>query len=257
TSPDAAAFQDVLNVLRRRYPLAHILLSPTLVQGTEAPPLIVQAINRLQKADIDVLLICRGGGSIEDLWAFNDERVARALADSRVPTISGVGHETDFTIVDFVADFRAPTPSAAAEVATPNLADIRYGLTQVDDLLAKIISSRLDRAQTDLSATNRRLTLASPERQVRLTRQKLDEMYERLGNGQRRYFQRLRERLEARQQALAAANPQAILARGYAVISRTDSGERIHSIQDAPAGIGIHIQLHDGTLAAHIDEDTN
>ncbi|MAU08731.1 MAG: exodeoxyribonuclease VII large subunit [Anaerolineaceae bacterium] len=255
TSPDAAAFQDVLNVLRRRYPLAHILLSPTLVQGTDAPPLIVRAIERLQQADIDVLLICRGGGSIEDLWAFNDEQVARALAASRVPTVSGVGHETDFTIVDFVADVRAPTPSAAAEVATPNLADVRYGLTQVDEFLTKAISSRLDNAQQNLDSVQRRLTLASPERQVRLVRQQLDDLYERLVNGQRRYFQRQRERLEARQQALAAASPQAILARGYAVISRADDGERIRSAQDAPAGTDIQIQLHDGTLAAHIDEE--
>ena len=122
TSPSAAAFQDVLNVLRRRFPLVEVILSPTLVQGVEAPAQIVRALDRLNRRDdIDVIWVCRGGGSIEDLWAFNDEGVARAIVASRVPVISGVGHEIDFTIADFAADLRAPTPSAAAELLTPDI----------------------------------------------------------------------------------------------------------------------------------------
>lgn len=258
TSPDAAAFQDVQNVLRRRYPLAEVVLSPTLVQGVEAPPMIVRAIERLQQTDIDVLLICRGGGSIEDLWAFNDERVARALADSRVPTVSGVGHETDFTIVDFVTDRRAPTPSAAAEISTPNVADLYYDLMQTDLLLARLLQDRIALARQTLTTQDRRLEMASPQRSVRMARQQLDDLYERLHSAQGRYFSRLQERLQARQQALQAANPDAILARGYAIVTRSEDGTRIRSIKDASQGSGVMIRLKDGTLAARIeDEETH
>ncbi|QPC82168.1 exodeoxyribonuclease VII large subunit [Phototrophicus methaneseepsis] len=258
TSPDAAAFQDVQNVLRRRYPLAEVVLSPTLVQGVEAPPMIVRAIERLQQTDIDVLLICRGGGSIEDLWAFNDERVARALADSRVPTVSGVGHETDFTIVDFVTDRRAPTPSAAAEISTPNVADLYYDLMQTDLLLARLLQDRIALARQTLITQERRLEMASPQRSVRMARQQLDDLYERLHSAQGRYFSRLQERLQARQQALQAANPDAILARGYAIVTRSEDGARIRSIKDASQGSGVMIRLKDGTLAARIeDEETH
>ena len=134
TSPEAAAFQDVQNVLRRRYPLVEVILSPCQVQGEAAPAQIVRAIERLnQYSQVDVILVCRGGGSIEDLWAFNDERVARAMVASRIPVVSGVGHETDFTIADFAADLRAPTPSAAAELMTPNIDDLR------DDVVSRCV----------------------------------------------------------------------------------------------------------------------
>ena len=120
------------NVLRRRFPLVEVVLSPTLVQGAEAPPQIVMALERLnRRSDIDTIIIARGGGSLEDLWCFNDESVARAVAASRIPVISGVGHEIDFTIVDFVADLRAPTPSAAAELATPNRDDLLLDLDRL------------------------------------------------------------------------------------------------------------------------------
>jgi exodeoxyribonuclease VII large subunit len=129
TSPGAAALRDVLNVLRRRYPLVQVVLAPTLVQGAQAPPQIVAALQSLDtRDDIDVILVVRGGGSLEELWAFNDERVARAIADCRHPVVSGVGHETDFTIADFVADRRAPTPSVAAELVVPDQAELRQSI---------------------------------------------------------------------------------------------------------------------------------
>ena len=125
TSPTAAAFQDIQNVLRRRWPLAQIVLAPTLVQGETAPPQIVAALRAINaRRDVDVIILARGGGSLEELWAFNDERVARAVFASRIPIVTGVGHEVDYTIVDYVADVRAPTPSAAAELATPDRADL-------------------------------------------------------------------------------------------------------------------------------------
>ena len=138
TSPNAAALRDVLHVLERRYPLASVLLSPTLVQGEMAPQKIVQAINALNARDeIDVILLVRGGGSLEDLWAFNDEAVARAVAGSRLPIISGIGHETDFSLADFAADKRAPTPSAAAEIATPDIIELRAKLNQLEGRLGR------------------------------------------------------------------------------------------------------------------------
>ncbi|MFN8372608.1 MAG: exodeoxyribonuclease VII large subunit [Anaerolineae bacterium] len=201
TSPDAAAFQDVQNVLRRRFPLVEVLLSPTPVQGADAVPGIIKAINRLQDAPIDVLIVCRGGGSIEDLWAFNDEGVARAIAASPVPVISGVGHETDFTIADFAADLRAPTPSAAAELATPNIEDLRDNLALLQTNLQDAMSDMLYDKREALGDVQRTLKAVSPQSQVRNLRQRVDELNARLLTGQRARFSLLRERLKGRSAA--------------------------------------------------------
>ncbi|MBE0689715.1 MAG: exodeoxyribonuclease VII large subunit, partial [Anaerolineae bacterium] len=204
TSADAAAFQDMQNVLRRRYPLARVILSPTLVQGVEAPAQIVKALDRLNEhTDCDVILLCRGGGSIEDLWAFNDEGVARAVAASRIPVISGVGHETDFTISDFAADLRAPTPSAAAELATPDSAELRATLAELtralDTSAAVLLRQRRQRVDDQIWS----LRQVSPLAQVRNARQRIDDWTARLNAGQRARLRLLRERLAARTAALA------------------------------------------------------
>ncbi len=256
TSPEAAAFQDVQNVLRRRFPLAELILSPTLVQGDSAPPRIVTALEKLnQHTQVNVILLIRGGGSIEDLWAFNDERVARAVAASHIPVIAGVGHETDFTIVDFVADLRAPTPSAAAELATPNISDLQLTLEQQATLLTALMSDRLDALGNNLVSSQRTLGHLSPVRQVTTLRQRLDDWAERLDRSQKQRFASLRERLDSRAAALNAANPQAILARGYAIVTDSHTGERITA--DAQSGDGITIQLHDGELKARIEDKEN
>ncbi|NUQ07394.1 MAG: exodeoxyribonuclease VII large subunit, partial [Anaerolineae bacterium] len=169
TSPEAAAFQDVLNVLRRRFPLAEVVLSPTLVQGADAPPQIVRALERLnRRADIEVILVCRGGGSIEDLWAFNDETVARAVAASRLPVISGVGHEVDFTICDFAADERAATPSAAAEMLTPDIAELRADVAWLGDQLREVFDRQVRERREALNAAARALRGVSPAARVRI-----------------------------------------------------------------------------------------
>jgi exodeoxyribonuclease VII large subunit len=255
TSADAAAFQDVQNVLRRRFPVAPVIIAPCLVQGNDAPPQICAALERMnQYADVDVILLCRGGGSIEDLWAFNDERVARAIVASRIPIISGVGHETDFTIADFAADLRAPTPSAAAELATPNIEDLREAVRALNDDLIGCISDSLDALRDNLTTAQRSLRHVSPAAQVANYRQRIDDWNLRLVSVERSRLTLLRERLAARSAALNAANPQAILARGYAIVTRSEDGERIASVDEAKPGTGITVQLHDGDFKARVED---
>lgn len=259
TSADAAAFQDIQNVLRRRFPLAAVILSPTMVQGADAPPQIVKAIERLnQHTQVDVILVCRGGGSIEDLWAFNDERVARAIANSRIPTITGVGHETDFTIADFVSDLRAPTPSAAAELATPDSADLRAGVRDLTDTLHTLMDNTLFNLRANLSASRRTMGHISPTSRIRNLRQRVDDWNTRIISLQKVQIRRLRERLDARDAALKAADPRSILKRGYAIVYRSEDGERLGEAKGVKPGVGITVQFHDGDLKARVeDKDTH
>ncbi|MFN8451395.1 MAG: exodeoxyribonuclease VII large subunit [Anaerolineae bacterium] len=254
TSPSAAAFQDVQNVLRRRFPLVEVLLSPTLVQGIEAPAQIVLALERLNaRDDLDAILICRGGGSLEDLWAFNDENVARAIAASRVPVVSGVGHETDFTIADFAADVRAPTPSAAAELLTPDFDELRFGVERLTRDLNAMFAYSVGRRRDSLADQTRALRQLSPMARVRAYRQRIDDWQAHIASAHRGRLKLLRERVEAREGALRAANPQAILERGYALVTDTASGRRVTSAQDAVDRITV--RFHDGAIGAKVEHD--
>lgn len=254
TSPSAAAFQDVQQVLRRRFPLVEVVLSPTLVQGIDAPAQIVRALERLNaRDDIDAILVCRGGGSIEDLWAFNDEQVARTIAASRVPVVSGVGHETDFTIADFVADVRAPTPSAAAEMMTPDVYDLRLGLDRLSSELKSALDYALLRRRDLMADQSRALRQLSPLTRVRTYRQRIDDWGTRLTVGQQGRLRLLRERVEARERALIAASPEAILQRGYAMVSDPVTGRRITSA--AQVGERINVQFRDGSIGAKVEHD--
>ena len=256
TSPTAAAFQDIQNVLQRRYPLTEVILSPALVQGKEAPSQIVAAIERLNThTGVDVILVIRGGGSIEDLWAFNDEQVARAIVASQIPIISGVGHEIDFTIADFVADTRAPTPSAAAEVATPDSDELRAETTRRAAALDTLIAERVGSERHRLTMTQRTLAHVSPQAYISTMRQRIDGLSTRLENRQQVALRLFRERLTARFAALDAANPQAILARGYAIVTRSEDGYHVTSEQDAVPGTGITIRLHEGQLRARVEDN--
>lgn len=251
TSPDAAAFQDIQNVLRRRLPTAEIVISPTQVQGNEAPPQIVRALERINTyGAIDVILLIRGGGSLEDLWCFNDEQVARAVAASPIPIVTGVGHEIDFTIVDFVADYRAPTPSAAAEVISQRSIEVmRAELAGYEATLSELFRDQIDQWRGQLDNYERAMAYYSPVSQVRVMRQRIDTLNARLTREQRGRVKLLRERVEAKSAALTSADPRAILKRGYAILSTAD-GTRIQSTQDAPAGTRLFIQLGDGEIAA-------
>jgi len=259
TSAEAAAFQDIQNVLRRRFPLVEIVLSACLVQGADAPPQIVAALERLnQRTEVDVILLIRGGGSIEDLWAFNDERVARAVAVSRIPVVTGVGHEIDFTIVDFVSDLRAPTPSAAAEMVTPNVDDLRLNLRDIDDTLTTLVDNRLFDLRNNLSGVERTMRHISPASRIRNLRQRVDDWNTRLINRQAARLALLDERLSAKSAALNAANPRSILGRGYAIVYRSDDRTRISQAQGTQPGVGITVQFHDGELKARVeDKDTH
>ncbi len=224
TSPSGAAFQDMKDTLTRRFPLVKILLSPTSVQGDSAPNEICAALERLYRLEPDLILIGRGGGSIEDLWAFNDEKVARTLAESPVPVISGVGHETDFTITDFVADLRAPTPTAAAELAVPDQAELRLGLGEFQTRLARSAQNKISDQRWKMESFSTQIERLSPLAQINNGRQRLDELSGRMDRSLGMTIKSSRDLCLAYQSRLAALNPEAILKRGYAM--RNNGGWR-------------------------------
>ncbi|MBI4670849.1 MAG: exodeoxyribonuclease VII large subunit [Chloroflexi bacterium] len=252
TSPTGAVLQDIRHILERRYPLPQVFLAATQVQGADAPPQIVAALQRVQQVpDLDVIILARGGGSIEDLWAFNDERVARAMVASRVPVVCGVGHETDFTIADFCADLRAPTPTAAAQFCTPDQNELRANLLLYEQRLQRASREHLLDARRRLIQDIHALHRASPQTQIAQRRQRLDELT-------RDAMRHLRPRLERQRAALAGAqrqldtlNPLATLGRGYAIVLRD------HAVITDPAQVEpndlLHIRVRDGAFNARVE----
>lgn len=256
TSPTSAAFRDVLNVLSRRYPLARVLLSPTVVQGEAAPRRIVRAIECLNaRDDVDVILLVRGGGSLEDLWAFNDEAVARAVAASRLPLVSGVGHETDFTLADFASDRRAPTPSAAAELVTPELAELRTGLWQMHTRMARAVPQQLSRCRDRLAISQRSLQHLSPMVLVESGRQRIDDLGLRMEGAMDHRAQMAHQRIVGLRARLTSLNPEAVLTRGYAIVRERETGSLLTSVRQATPGLLLELQFRDGRVAAHVDDE--
>ncbi len=250
TSPTGAALRDILNTIRRRYPVVRVVLAPTAVQGDEAPAGIVQALQSLiARVHPDVILLARGGGSIEDLWAFNDERVVRAIAASPVPVISGVGHETDFTLADFAADLRAPTPTAAAELATPNRTDLLSSLADLQSQLQRNLRVNIADWRWQLSHTRSRLANLSPQAQVRTDRQRIDNLALRTSQAILHSLQLRRAALGSQEHRLAALHPLAVLQRGYAVVTRAD-GKIVRSVAQVVPGDPLTIQVSDGKFGA-------
>lgn len=250
TSPQAAALQDMLTVLRRRCPLVEVLIAPCVVQGERAPESIVEALYQLYATDVDLIILARGGGSIEDLWCFNDEAVARAIFASPVPLISGVGHETDTTIADYVADVRAPTPSAAAELATPELVELRSMLFDQQARLHAAMSYSLAMRRSQLAESTRAVARAVPLHRIARGRQQVDELSRRMGRSLARITELRRAELRGLSTQLATLSPTATLARGYAVVRRADDGSVLTDPAQAPAGTGLQITLRDGDLSA-------
>jgi exodeoxyribonuclease VII large subunit len=253
TSPTTAAFQDIQNVLRRRYPVAEVILSPTLVQGKDAPAQIVAALARLNDhTDVDVIVLARGGGSLEDLWCFNDETVVRAVAASRLPVVTGVGHEIDFTLVDFAADRRAPTPSAAAELVTPDGPALRQTVRLASARLDGAVRAGLDERREGVRSAQRWMIRLSPHNRVQTARQRIDDLTGRANTHVLHALARRRDRLTGQVRALEAAHPYALLRRGYAVVTRED-GERIASAREVGEGARVVVTLHDGRLTAAVE----
>lgn len=245
TSATGAAFQDMKDTLLRRYPLVTILLAPTSVQGENAPPEIVAALNRLYDLKPDLILIGRGGGSIEDLWAFNDERVARAIFDSPVPVISGVGHETDFTISDFVADLRAPTPTAAAELAVPDQSELRTGIAEFKGRLIRSIQGILSEKRWKLETLFGQITRLSPLGEIISGRQRLDELSGRLERTAAGFIRGAKNQCISLQAQLSSLNPEAILKRGYAVLTAED-GATVYQVGQVSSGEQLQVRVRDG-----------
>lgn len=256
TSPTGAALQDMLNTLRRRYPLAEVLVSPAAVQGEEAPPALVQAIRRLNEtAGVDVILLARGGGSLEDLWAFNDERVVRAVAASRVPVVTGIGHETDFTLCDFAADLRAPTPTAAAELSTPDQSELREDLSSLAYRLGYAMQQVNSYAWFDLLELRHKLENLSPQWMLRDGRQRLDETFTRMENSMRNNMRDRRVSVEGLQNRLVSLNPFAVLKRGYAIV--TDArGAVVSSVKQVQEQELLDIKFSDGGVKSQVTQVT-
>lgn len=252
TSPTGAALRDMLNTIRRRYPLVNVILAPSPVQGEEAPAGIIAALDALNRlARPDVILLARGGGSIEDLWAFNDEGVARAILRSQSPVISGVGHETDFTIADFTADLRAPTPTAAAELATPNQVDLRQALFELRKRLTQVTAARLDAYRSRLQTISDRLRLGSPVARIRRDRQRLDEIIHRGLVSLKHLLEMSRAHLTGIDLRLNALNPQAVLDRGFAIVTRFD-GQIVRSVLQVRPEDDLSVRVSDGNFKAKV-----
>jgi exodeoxyribonuclease VII large subunit len=254
TSATGAALQDMLNTLRLRYPLADVILSPCAVQGDTAPGEIVVALSSLCRlGQPDVILVARGGGSLEDLWAFNDERVVRAIAASPVPIITGIGHETDFTLADFAADLRAPTPTGAAVLATPDRADLRSELLGLQSRLGSAVLGVASQLGQDLETLRQRMERASPARRMQSERQAIDDLQQRGLRAFRHSLQLRRAHLVGLHSRLAALNPDAILQRGYALVQRPD-GRLVRSAGEVQPGEAVDVQLWDGRLTTRIEK---
>jgi exodeoxyribonuclease VII large subunit len=252
TSPTGAAIRDILRVIKRRHPRMAILIYPVPVQGPESAPAIVEAIGYFNREkNVDVMIVGRGGGSLEDLWAFNEEAVARAIHASRIPVVSAVGHETDFTISDFVADLRAPTPSAAAEMIVESEAHLRAAILSFESRLTLTMRQKLERLRATVRHAGR--LLADPRKKLEQFSQRLDELLGRLGLGLRHHVRRDRALLTSLTGALDHLNPLGILSRGYSVSRRLPDGLILKDASDVRPGDRISTKLHQGEVLSRVE----
>jgi exodeoxyribonuclease VII large subunit len=252
TSPTGAALQDILNTLRKHYPIARVVISPTSVQGSEAPREIIAALdllNRVTKPDL--IIVARGGGSLEDLWAFNDENVVRAIASSASPIVTGIGHETDFTLADFAADLRAPTPTGAAILSTPDINDLLSEVSSMTEHLVGNLEDRLGDFRRDVREWEQRLQRVIPVWKVQDNRQAMDNLVNRMNRQVVHWLVLQRAGLSNRTQRLAALDPQAILQRGFALVNKPD-GTRVHSVRQVVVEDPLTITVSDGAFQATV-----
>ncbi len=255
TSATGAVWHDIQQVVGRRFPLAHLILSPASVQGETAPDSLVKALVYLQEvAEPDVIIIGRGGGSLEDLWAFNDERVVRAIFASRVPIVSAVGHETDMTLSDYAADVRAPTPSTAAEIAVPDLSAINDALNEAHVRIRVEMQNRLEQSLQVLDDMQARLARVSPTAAVTSLRRDLAPLEDRLHLAIRQRLQFARHDTDAFHEVLEALNPHALMCRGFSFVYNMDTGSPVREVSQAQPGTSVRAVLADGELTAQVTD---
>jgi exodeoxyribonuclease VII large subunit len=251
TSPFGAAIRDIITTIRRRNNSVRIILSPVVVQGAEAPPSICRGLERIQAVgDVDVIILGRGGGSFEELMAFNDERVARAIHGCRVPVVSAVGHETDFTISDMVADFRAATPTAAAQNVVPDKRELLNGLESSRLRMMKGLMKQIRSSRSILEGMKSRAIFKYPERRIQDLQQDLDMLFARLGRAGRYYIAGKMGALEGLYHKLEARNARKILERGYCIALRHPEHKLISSVEDVKMNDEISLIVHDGDIDA-------
>ena len=245
TSPVSAAYRDIANIISRRYPLVEIVLAPTLVQGDEAAPGIVRAIGELNDLEeIDVIILARGGGSIEDLWSFNEEDVARAIYASSIPIVTGVGHETDYTIADYVADMRAPTPSAAAEISVPDRSELKERVQSYNESIVSAIEECLSQKRGKLQYAFDRMKAPDLGR----SRQRIDDIFRATSKQMTSSVILMRSHHNAYTSQLNSLNPLGTLKRGYAIIQKTSNGKIVSRTGDVRSGEGLALQVSDGQI---------
>ncbi len=253
TSETGAAIQDIFNVLKRRYPVAEVVVRPAQVQGVGAAEDIAQAIVEFNNFNgADVLIVGRGGGSIEDLWAFNEEIVARAVYNSKIPVISAVGHETDYTICDFTADLRAPTPSAAAEIATPDIRELKGDLLGIKQHISSLVIGRLESEKNKLSIIEKSSALKNPVQKLNENRENLMYLGEKITSLTTDKVNKEKIKFSSLAGKLDALSPLGVIARGYALASI--DGKIIKSVKDTKINDEINVKLSDGVLSAKITD---
>lgn len=254
TSDTGAALHDITSVIRRRFPCMDIVVAPAAVQGKNAPSELIRALEAVNNdARADVIIIGRGGGSYEELSCFNDEQLAYAVFNSRIPVISAVGHEVDFTIVDFVSDLRAPTPSAAAEICVPVYSELTEVMNTVRSTLNGAAMQRIDMLKLNLMLTSETSALSDPSSIFTDRIRRINDMAVNMKHALERHFGELCSKHETRTEKLMALNPNAVLSRGYAIV-KSENGQFLRSISDADVNDRVEIILSDGKLNARICE---
>lgn len=255
TSETGAALQDILNILSRRCPMAQVVLAPALVQGREAPDSLIAALQALDEwGKCDVIIIGRGGGSMEDLWCFNDERLVRQIVACHTPIISAVGHETDFTLCDYAADLRAPTPSAAAELASVKMEQLEERLEILADRTKRAAGHCLAQKEQQLQRLSLQLTHLTPERRLQEYAEKLQNLWNMIQSSEKSVIIKKQEALRLQSARLQALDPMARLAGGYSIVLK--DGRVLSSIQQVQEGDHLQVRLHDGTLRVLTEEVT-
>lgn len=256
TSPSGAAIRDILSVLKRRFPSVPVIIYPAAVQGEAAPAELMAALaTAIRRKECDVLIVGRGGGSLEDLWAFNDEQFARSIADSPIPIVSAVGHEIDFTIADFVADLRAPTPSGAAELVVPDRADWLRSIASLATRIARLGRRTVEDLAQTLDWLARRLVQTSPSASLDRSSARLASLAQRLNRAARASVADVSHRLELAMRGLHSVSPLATLERGYAIVEDAASGKVLLRASDTAPGRDIRARLAEGELIATIRKD--